>query len=70
MGDEDKKESDGWYATHYMMCQIVVGPQFQNITLKGCFLTCCRASENFDFYPKFFFLIMFFKPAKGEEHFL
>ena len=28
------------------LCQIVLGPQFQNFTLKGCFLTFRRASEN------------------------
>ena len=34
-----------------MSCQIVVGPQFQNITLKPWFLTCRRASENIDCNP-------------------
>ena len=38
--------------THVMLGQIVEGPQFQNFTLKCCFLTWRRASENFDRYPK------------------
>ena len=32
------------------LCQIVIGPQFQNFTLKCCFLTWCRASANLDCY--------------------
>ena len=38
--------------THVMLCQIVVGPQFQNFTLKCWFLVWRRALENFDRYPK------------------
>ena len=46
-----------WYLrkqnwTHIMLCQIVTGPQFQNFTLKCCFLAWRRTSENFDCYPK------------------
>ena len=40
------------YWTHFMLCQIVTGPQFQNFTLKFCFLARRRASENVDSYPK------------------
>ena len=42
--------SDFWKQnwTHVMLCQIVIGPQFQSFTLKCCFLTSCRASENVD----------------------
>ena len=35
-----------------MVCQIVVGPQLQDFTLKCCFLIWRRASENFDYCPK------------------
>ena len=35
------------YKTHVMLCQIVIGPQFQNFTLKCCFLTWRMASEIF-----------------------
>ena len=31
-----------------MLCQIVVGPHFQNFTLHCCFFTWRRASENVD----------------------
>ena len=34
--------------THVLLGQTVIGPQFQNFTLKYCFLTWRRASENFD----------------------
>ena len=34
------------------LCQIVSGPQFQNFTLKCCFLTWRWAPKNVDFYPK------------------
>ena len=34
--------------THVMLCQIVMGPQFQNFTLKCCFLAQRRASEHLD----------------------
>ena len=30
----------------------IIGPKFQNFTLKCCFLTWHRASENVDSYPK------------------
>ena len=33
------------------LCQIVIGPQFQNFPLKCCFLTWLRASKKFDSYP-------------------
>ena len=29
-----------------------IGPQLKNFTLKCCFLTWCKASENVDCYPK------------------
>ena len=35
-----------------MLNQVVIWPQFQNFTLKCCFLACRRASENADCYPK------------------
>ena len=35
-----------------MLCQIFIGPQFQNFTLKCGFLAWRRASENVDSYPK------------------
>ena len=46
--------SDFWRKnwTHFRLCQIVMGPQFQNFTLKCCFLAWHRVSENFDCYPK------------------
>ena len=35
------------------LCVIVLGPQFQNVSIKCCFLAWCRAfSENYDCYPK------------------
>ena len=36
-----------------MLCQIVIGPQFQNLAFSCYFLTCriYRASENVDCYP-------------------
>ena len=34
------------------LCEIFLGPQFQNITIQFCFFTWCRASENLDCYPK------------------
>ena len=35
-----------------MLSKIVIGPQFQNFTLKCCFLTWHKVSENFDSHPK------------------
>ena len=32
--------------TYVIMCQIVRGPQFQNFTLKCCFLTWCKAWQG------------------------
>ena len=37
-----------------MLCQIVIGTQFQNFTFKCCFLSWPRASEKVDCYPKMF----------------
>ena len=60
-----------WYLrkqnwTHIMLCQIVTGPQFQNFTLKCCFLIWRRAAENADCYPKMgLFKKMFLEPAPG-----
>ena len=34
------------------LCEIFLGPQFQNITIQFFFFTWCRASENLDCYPK------------------
>ena len=34
------------------LCEIYLGPQFQNITIQFFFFTWCRASENLDCYPK------------------
>ena len=38
--------------THVMLCQIVIGPQFQNFSLKYYFLAGRREFEHFDCYPK------------------
>ena len=35
-----------------MLCQIVVGPQFQNVMSECCIFTCRMALDNFDCYPK------------------
>ena len=35
----------------FILCQIVLGPRYQNLTFPCCFLTCRRASEKFDCYP-------------------
>ena len=35
-----------------MLCQIVKGPQIQNLTLKYCCLIGRRAEEDLDCYPK------------------
>ena len=49
----------------FVLCKIVIGPKFQNFTLKCCFLAWRRASENFDCYPKmgeiFFYLTFLIK---------
>ena len=39
-------EGKNW--THFMLCQIVIEPQFQNCALKCWFLSWRRASENVD----------------------
>ena len=50
-----------------MLCQMVIGPQCQNFTLKCCFLVWRRATENLDCYPKmgnfFHFYLTFLKVA-------
>ena len=48
-----------------MLCQIVIGPQFQNLAFSCYFLTCriYRASENVDCYPKISKNICFVKPG-------
>ena len=38
--------------THFRLCQIVIGPQFQNFTLKCCNLVGHRASKNINCYAK------------------
>ena len=50
-----------------MLCQLVIGPQFHNFTLKCCFLTWRRASKNFERYPKISKEknLFIFKPAPG-----
>ena len=53
--------------THCMLCQMVVGPQFQNFMPQCCFFTCSMASENFKCYPKmskkmFYLLYLKFAP--------
>ena len=57
--------------THFKLCQIFMGPQFQNFTLKCCFLAWHRVSENFGCYPKmgnFFLKFLKVAPeAKNEE---
>ena len=35
-----------------MLCEIVLGPKFKNLTFKFCFLTWRMASENVERYPK------------------
>ena len=35
----------------YYVVPIVIGPQFQNFTVKCCFLAWRRAAENVDCYP-------------------
>ena len=35
-----------------MLCQKVVGPQFQNVMSLCCMFTCRRASENCECYPE------------------
>ena len=35
-----------------MLCEMVVGPQFQNFMCLCCIFTGRRASENFECYPK------------------
>ena len=56
-----------------MLHQIGIGPEFQNFTLKYCFLNWRRASENFDCYPKMgkqILFKLFGACASGECHFL
>ena len=36
-----------------MLCQIFIGPKFQNFTLKGGFYAWRLASYNFDCFPEF-----------------
>ena len=55
--------------THVLLYQIVMGPQFQNFTLKCCFLTWCMGLRKFDHNPKMgtnTFLKTFLEPAWGE----
>ena len=47
-----------------MLCQIVREPNFQNLTLKCCFLTWRKVSENIDCCPKMV-KKTFIEPARG-----
>ena len=50
-----------------MLCQIVVGSQFQNFMSLCCLFACRRSSENVECYPKlskvFYFYFYFLKVA-------
>ena len=52
-----------------MLCQVVIGPQSHNFTLKCCFLTWRRALENVDCYLKMskhnFFLERYWRLQQG-----
>ena len=52
-------------ASLFMLCQIFLGPQFQNVMSLCCLFTCDRASENFYYYPKMSKTIFLFNAFKG-----